>query len=109
MINMWKKIIAVIVVILIAFAVFIQTSISFFAVQPIGAIPEGATYVMWKKGKMRTFESPDGICLATTGSVSLMCRSMMVGSVLGKDDVLFKMPYVKSIYLRSTGGKEFDR
>lgn len=106
---MWKKIIAAVVIVLIVFAVFIHTSISFFAVQPIGAFPDGSTFVMWKKGKMGTFESADGLCIKATGGVSLMCRSMMIGTVLDKDDVLFKIPYIKSIYLRSTDGQEFDR
>ncbi|HCB2065793.1 MULTISPECIES: hypothetical protein [Klebsiella pneumoniae complex] len=106
---MWKKIISVFVIIFLAFSIFVYTSISFFAVQPIGAIPEGATFVMWKKGKMSTFESPDGLCIKATGGVSLMCRSMMLGTFMDKDAVLFKMPYIKSIYLKSTGDKEFDR
>lgn len=80
-----------------------------FAVQPIGAIPEGATFIMWKKGKMSTFESPDGLCIKVTGGVSLMCRSMMLRAAMDDRAVLFKMPYIKSIYLKSTGGKEFDR
>ncbi|MGI9728180.1 hypothetical protein [Klebsiella pneumoniae] len=108
-VAMWKKTISVIVVILIVFSIFVYTSISFFAVQPIGAIPEGATFIMWKKGKMSTFESPDGLCIKVTGGVSLMCRSMMLRTAMDDRAVLFKMPYIKSIYLKSTGGKEFDR
>jgi hypothetical protein len=88
-VAMWKKTISVIVVILIAFSIFVYTSISFFAVQPIGAIPEGATFIMWKKGKMSTFESPDGLCIKVTGGVSLMCRSMMLRTAM--DDSLFQM------------------
>ncbi|TQC54994.1 hypothetical protein FKC81_28085 [Klebsiella pneumoniae] len=39
----------------------------------------------------------------------LMCRSMMLRTAMDDRAVLFKMPYIKSIYLKSTGGKEFDR
>ncbi len=34
---------------------------------------------------------------------------MMLRTAMDDRAVLFKMPYIKSIYLKSTGGKEFDR
>lgn len=105
---MWKKIISVLVVIIIALSIFVYSSITFLAVQPIGALPEGATFVIWKKGKMSTFESPDGLCIKVTGELSLMCRIMMLRTTTKEGSVLFKLPYIKSIYLESTGGKEFD-
>lgn len=103
-----EKIILAIVALLLVFSIFVYTSISFLAVQPIGAIPNGATFVMWKKGKMSTFESPDGMCIKVTGGVSLLCRSMMLRATADEGTVLFRMPYIKFIYLKSTNGQEFE-
>lgn len=105
---MWKKTTLAFLAIIFASLVFVYASISFFAVQPIGAIPDGATFVMWKKGQMNTFESPDGMCIKLTGGVSLLCRSIMLKTATDKNTVLFRLPYIKSIYLKSTNGREFE-
>ena len=106
---MLKKILLGSIVMLLVLSAFVYTKISFFSVQPIGALPEVATFVMWRKGNMGGFESADGMCVKATGGVSLLCRSMMIGKVMEKDSIIFKMPYMKTLYLKSTNGQEFDR
>ncbi|MBD2792185.1 hypothetical protein ID852_19900 [Xenorhabdus sp. 42] len=106
---MIKKSLIAIVIILFALSVFAYNKITIFAVQPIGALPEGATVVMWKKDNMRFFESPDGMCLQRTGGVSLICRMTALGNGIDKDDIIFRLPYIEYVYLQSTNGNKFDR
>ncbi|UNH25093.1 hypothetical protein [Moellerella wisconsensis] len=106
---MIKKIIAIFVVLIIAISVFAYNKITIFTVQPIGAIPDGVTIVMWKKGDMRFFESPDGLCMQRVGSVSLLCRMSMLGSAIDKDNIIIRLPYSEYAYLKSTNDRKFDR
>ncbi|MBC8946968.1 hypothetical protein [Xenorhabdus indica] len=106
---MIKKILASIIVIVIALSVFAYNKITIFAVQPIGALPDGATVVMWKKDGMRFFESPDGMCIQKTGGVSLLCRMAALGNGIDKDEIIFRLPYIEYVYLQSTDGRRFGR
>ncbi|HEM7133880.1 TPA: hypothetical protein U2I51_003375 [Providencia rettgeri] len=106
---MIKKIIAIFVVLIIAISVFAYNKLTIFTVQPIGSIPDGVTVVMWKKGDMRFFESPDGLCMQRVGSVSLLCRMSMLGNTIDKDNIIIRLPYSEYAYLKSTDGKKFDR
>lgn len=51
----------------------------FYSIQPIGALPEGRTLVVWRASGEPFFNSPDAICLDRMGYVSLMCRGMAMG------------------------------
>ena len=52
-----------------------------FTVQPIGALPEGATIIYHSRGsEMPFFSSPDGMCLQMQGSVSLLCRGVALSA-----------------------------
>ncbi|CDH05749.1 hypothetical protein KKJ06_19495 [Xenorhabdus bovienii] len=104
---MIKKLIVAVIIIFVALSIFAYNKITIFAVQPIGALPEGATVVMWKKGNMRFFESPDGMCLQSTGGVSLFCRLAALGNGIDKDNVIFRLPYIEYVYLQSTDGRKF--
>ncbi|EPO2453936.1 hypothetical protein ACT7LO_004322 [Providencia rettgeri] len=106
---MIKKILAVLVVLIIAISVFAYNKITIFTVQPIGAIPDGVTIVMWKKGDMRFFESPDGLCMQRVGNVSLLCRMSMLGGAVDKDNIIMRLPYSEYAYLKSTNDRKFDR
>lgn len=82
-----------------------------FTVQPIGALPDGVTFIYHSRNPdMPFFSSPDGLCLEMQGSVSLLCRgtALSASSEL-TDRMLIKLPYIRWAYLRSTGGREFDR
>lgn len=82
-----------------------------FTVQPLGAIPEGATIVYHSRGpNMPLFASADGLCLQIQGSVSLFCRASALGGVKPiTERIMLRLPYIHYAYLASTGGQEFDR
>lgn len=80
--------------------------------QPIGAVPEGATVLYWRVGLDLPFVvSADGLALETTGTVSLLTRGIVLGQLadLVADRRIVNLPYSRWLYLRSTGGREFDR
>ena len=84
----------------------------FYVIQPIGAIPEGITIWYFRVGKNLPFiTSPDGFSLKEFGSVSLMNR-LASGAAISdsiKNRIILRLPYMKFLYLISTGGKEYDR
>jgi hypothetical protein len=82
-----------------------------FTIQPIGALPEGITFVYYGRGsEMPIFSSPDGLCLQMQGNVSLLCRAGALSAATElKDRIVLRLPYSHWAYLRSTGGLEFDR
>ena len=81
-----------------------------FTVQPIGAIPDGVTFIYHSRGlELPLFSSPDGLCLQMQGSVNLLCRgAALAGVVELTDRILVRLPYSHWAYLQSTGGLEFD-
>lgn len=82
-----------------------------FTVQPIGALPDGVTFIYHSRNPdMPFFSSPDGLCLEIQGSVSLLCRAAGIGAVEGLGDrILIRLPYMRFAYLQSTGGAEFGQ
>jgi len=82
-----------------------------FTIQPIGALPEGITFIYHSRSSMMPFfSSPDGLCLQIQGSVSLLCRGTALGAASDLiDRIIIKLPYNRWAYLQSTGGAEFDR
>lgn len=80
----------------------------FYSIQPMGAIPEGATVIVWRTSGEPFFNSADALCLERMGGVSLLCRGMAIAQA-PKDRVVLRLPYQKWAYLQSTGGLEFDR
>src|SRR6187551_2558730 len=85
-------------------------SVGFFVIQPIGAIPEGVTIMYFRMGMNSSFiSSPDGILIDNDLGVSLLNRMMAMGE-FGKvitDRKLARLPYSETMYLISTGGKQF--
>lgn len=83
-----------------------------FVIQPIGALPEGATVVYWRIGMNLPFVSSiDGIMLDRMGSVSLLGRAMGIATI-GQpilERKILNLPFSKSLYLMSTNGVELDR
>ncbi|PHI31511.1 hypothetical protein [Budvicia aquatica] len=103
---MKKIVISAVVGLLIIFSIFVYTKLTFFVVQPIGAIPNGVTAITWKKGNLKFVESPDSMCFRTSGEVSLLCRGMTIASVINNNEVIYRLPYSNRLYLISTNGKE---
>ena len=102
----WIWIVALIVVGLVL--IILYTQVGFYSIQPIGALPEGSTTIVWRSGGEPFFNSPDGTCLRTIGSVSLLCRMAAMG-VAPIDRIILRLPYQEWAYLRSTDGQMFDR
>ena len=80
----------------------------FYTIQPIGALPEGATVIVWRNGGEPFFNSPDALCLERMGGVSLLCRGMAMAEG-PKDRIILRLPYQHWAYSASTRGEEFDR
>lgn len=80
----------------------------FYTVQPIGALPDGATAIVWRATGEPFFNSPDAMCLQRVGEVSLLCRGVAMGAG-PTDRIIVRLPYQRWAYLRSTDGQEFDR
>lgn len=91
-----------------AFMVLFYAFCGFYTVQPIGALPDGATAIVWRASGESFFNSADALCLERTGSVSLMCRGMAMAEA-PTDRIILRLPYLHFAYTMSTGGKEFDR
>ena len=89
--------------------ILIATQVTFFAIQPIGAIPEGVTLVMLRGTGTQLFDSADAMCMRIQSGVSLLCRGLVIGQVSKNGTVLFKLPYLEFIYSLSTGGAQFEK
>lgn len=84
------------------------SQLGFYSVQPLGALPEGSTAVVWRESDEPFFNSPDALCLERLGGVSLLCRGMAMGQA-PVDRIVFRLPYMRWAYLQSTDGRDFDR
>ncbi len=85
------------------------TQLTFFIIQPIGAVPKGKTIVMLRLNKTKLVDSADAMCEREIHSVNLLCRGMMMGAVLDKATILVKLPYSETLYNISTDGKTYRR
>jgi len=94
---------------LILFAVFAYTQLTLFVVQPIGAVPDGRTLVIWRMGDLKFIDSADAVCERETGSVNLLCRAAILGGVGSNADIIVRLPYSETLYRISTGGQSYDR
>jgi hypothetical protein len=99
----------ILVVVLAALILTIYTQVTFFVIQPIGAVPDGRTLVIWRTGKLKFIDSADGVCAREASGVSLLCRMAVLGAVARNGTVLVRIPYSETLYLASTGGKKYDR
>lgn len=85
------------------------SQITFFVVQPIGAVPEGRTLVILRMNKTKFIDSADAMCEREMGSVSLLCRGMMMAAIANKGTMLVRLPYSDFLYKISTDGKTYGR
>lgn len=89
---------------------FAYTSLTIFVIQPLGAIPEGRTLVIWKREKLKFVDSADAVCDREMASVNLFCRmGVLAGLARSEENILARLPYSQTLYLISTGGKQYDR
>ena len=76
-------------------------SLGVFSIQPIGAVPKGATIIYFRLGLNTDFiSSADGISLKATGKVSLLSRGIVLAqfSKLIKDRKITALPYSEFLY-----------
>lgn len=103
-----KKKVIIFISIFILFSI-IFSQITLFAIQPIGAIPEGKTLVILRLNKTNFIDSADAMCVRELGGVSLLCRMGMLSAVSEKSIILLRLPYIEMLYKISTNGKEFSK
>jgi hypothetical protein len=89
-------------------AVIAYEFLGFYSIQPIGAVPDGQTWLVLRADDEQFFESADARCLRRLGSVSLLSRAVALGQA-PKDRILIRLPYWRFAYLQSTDGQEFGR
>lgn len=95
-------------VLLAALVVAIFSQITLFVIPPIGAIPDGRTVIITRLINTEFIDSPDAICERIQGGVSLMCRGIVLATVIENSTVLGRLPYSSWLYEISTGGKRYD-
>jgi hypothetical protein len=84
------------------------TQLTFFAVQPIGAVPDGVTLIIPRSGRLKFIDSADAVCERETGSVTLLCRVAVLGAVAKNSQVLIRLPYSETLYSSSRGSHKKD-
>lgn len=94
---------------LLATGIFAYTQLTFFVIQPIGAVPEGRTILIWRMGTLKFIDSADAICERETGRVNLLCRMAIMGGVAKNATIIVRLPYSETLYKISTGGATYDR
>lgn len=87
----------IIVSISIALVIFFS-QITFFVIQPIGAVPEGETLVILRMNKTNFIDSADAMCQREMGYVNLLCRGLMMGAVAKEGTLLARLPYSEFLY-----------
>ena len=106
-----KRLIALAVIFLfVEWGLLFYFATGFFVIQPIGALPEGATVWYWRYNTGLPFiSSADGFLVDNQRDVSLLNRGFVL-AVLVEPITQLKiasLPYSKMFYLISTGGREF--
>ena len=106
-----KRLIALVVSLLIVeLGLLFYFTTGFFVIQPIGPFPEGATVWYWRYHTGLSFiSSADGFLVHNQRDVSLLNQGIVL-TALVKPITQLKiafLPYSKTLYLISTGGREF--
>lgn len=95
-----------------AFAIMfalICTQITIFVIPPIGAVPEGQTIIIPRLTNTKFIDSADAICERMQGGVSLLCRGITMGAVVGKSNILLRLPYNSWLYDISNEGRTYSQ
>lgn len=99
----------ILLVMIVAFMIAVYTQVTLFVIQPIGAVPDGRTLVVWRTGKLKFIDSADGFCARESNGVSLLCRMAVLGTVAQNSTVIVRLPYSETLYLISTNGSKYER
>ena len=110
--NKRKQLYIILACILGSLALFFRLFFGVFVIQPIGAIPDGATIVYWRSGLNIPFiASADGLLADSGKGVSLLGRGVMLAALATpiKEREIFRFGYSSTLYLWSTSGKEYEK
>lgn len=107
--HMFRNILFALSGVLLIGSFYFHQNYTIFVIQPIGAIPQGATLIVQRTGKLNFVDSADALCDRLDGGVSLFCRMAMLTAAVDKGDILARFPYSAWLYSYSTGGKTFER
>ena len=99
----------IIIVILVIIGFICYSQLTIFVIQPIGAVPKGATLVISRLNQTKFIDSPDAICERIQGGVSLLGRGLIMAKVADTAKIYLRLPYSKCLYLISTGGKTYEQ
>ncbi len=103
---------AILLIVLLVIGIFIRIFLGIFIIQPIGAIPEGASIVYWRSGMNMPFiSSADGLLEESGAGVSLLGRGLFLAKMAEpiKEREWFRFEYSETLYLWSTGGKKYEK
>lgn len=78
-----------------AFGYFCYNYITIFSIPPIGALPEGATIVIWKDERMEFLDSAEWMCLRIEEDSSNICQFKYLSMVMQGPDPILKLSYTK--------------
>ena len=92
-----------------AAVIFVTTQLTLFVVQPLGAVPEGRTLVIWRLNTMKFVDSADAWCERQMGGVNLLCRGAVLAKLGNQDVIIARLPCSETLYLWSTGGHTYWR
>lgn len=101
-----KSLLTILLLTSIAFGA-ICTQITILVVPPMVAAPKGGMLVIHKREMTNFIDSPDSICIRQMGNTSLLCRALIIGSIMMGEKEIMRLPYVDSLYLISTGGERY--
>ncbi len=107
--NTKRKRTLVLIFVFVVVSVLASTQVTFFVVQPMGAVPEGRTLLISRLRSSTFIDSADAMCERIQGGVSLLCRGMVMGQVGQNATVYLRLPYSATLYQLSTGGKVYDK
>jgi hypothetical protein len=99
-----------VIFLLIEWGLLFYFTTGFLVIQPSGALPQGATVWYWRYGTGLPFVlSADGFLVDKQEGVSLLDRILVLTTLseLIAQLKITSLPYSKTLYLISTGGREF--
>ena len=82
---------AVLIILIVAIGIF-ATQVGFYTIQPIGALPEGSTWLVWRSSGDPFFNSADAVCLKAHGNVSLFTRGSALAQAPAVQAALLSKP-----------------
>lgn len=107
-----KKLLISLCVLLFIAAIVFRLCCGLFIIQPMGAIPSGATLVYWRLGLNLPFiSSADGLLERSGADVSLLARGLVLAELANPiiEKKIMKFDYSETLYLWSTDGKKYEK